>query len=150
MPLPGPAIEWGMSLQDPAITAVDRPLTDLTGIIIGCAVKVHRALGPGLLESSYHACLEYQLTQGGLDVRSQVELPLIYADVRLDIGYRIDMIVADLVVIEVKSVEAILPIHESQILTYLKLANKQVGLLLNFNTVKLTDGIKRKVLTQRS
>jgi len=112
-------------------------------------MKVHRALGPGLLESSYHACLEYQLAQAGLEVRSQVGLPLIYGNVQMDVGYRLDMLVADLVVIEVKSVEAILPIHESQILTYLKLSKKQVGLLLNFNTVKLTDGIKRKVLTQR-
>ena len=138
-----------MSYQASASADIDRPLTELTGVIIGCAMKVHRALGPGLLESSYHACLEYQLAQAGLEVRSQVGLPLIYGNVQMDVGYRLDMLVADLVVIEVKSVEAILPIHESQILTYLKLSKKQVGLLLNFNTVKLTDGIKRKVLTQR-
>lgn len=130
-------------------TAVDRPLTQLTGAIIGCAVTVHRALGPGLLESSYQACLEYQLGVAGLEVRSQVGLPLTYGSVRLDVGYRMDMIVADLVVIEVKSVDKILPIHESQLLTYLKLSSKQVGLLINFNTEKLTDGIKRKVLTGR-
>lgn len=130
-------------------TAIDRPLTELTGVIIGCAVTVHRALGPGLLESSYQACLEYQLALAGLDVRSQVGLPLTYGSVRLEVGYRMDMIVAGLVVIEVKSVERILPIHEAQLLTHLKLSSKQVGLLINFNTERLTDGIKRKVLTGR-
>lgn len=98
-----------MTYQESAHITADRPLTDLTGIIIGCAMKVHRALGPGLLESSYHACLEYQLGEAGLGVRSQVGLPLVYGDVRLDVGYRIDMIVADLVVIEVKSVESFSP-----------------------------------------
>jgi GxxExxY protein len=130
--------------------AIDRPLTELTGVIIGCAVTVHRALGPGLLESSYQACLEYQLALAGLNVRSQLGLPLTYGDVCLDVGYRLDMIVADLVVIEVKSVEKILPIHEAQLLTYLKLSNKHVGLLINFNTERLTDGIRRKVLTRRT
>jgi GxxExxY protein len=130
--------------------AVDRPLTELTGVIIGCAVTVHRALGPGLLESSYQACLEYQLALAGLNVRSQVGIPLTYGDVCLDVGYRLDMVVADLVVIEVKSVEKILPIHEAQLLTYLKLSNKHVGLLINFNAERLTDGIKRKVLTRRT
>ncbi len=136
-----------MTLQVSASADLDRPLTELTGVIIGCAMKVHRALGPGLLESSYQACLEYELSQAGLEVQSQVGLPLVYGDVRMDVGYRLDMLVADLVVIEVKSVEAILPIHESQILTYLRLSKRQVGLLLNFNTVRLTEGIKRKVLT---
>ncbi|MEP7324720.1 MAG: GxxExxY protein [Gemmatimonadota bacterium] len=125
----------------------DRPLTGLTGVIIGCAMTVHRALGPGLLESTYRRCLEYELGVAGLEVRSEVGLPLVYGNVRLEMGYRIDIIVSDLVVLEINSVETILPIHESQLLTYLKLSQKQVGLLLNFNTVKLTDGIKRNILS---
>lgn len=104
-------------------------------------------LGPGLLESSYHACLAYELVDAGLEVRSQVALPLAYGEVRLEVGYRVDMIVSDLVIVEIKAVDTVMSIHESQLLTYLKLSNKGIGLLLNFNVKRLTDGITRKILT---
>lgn len=125
-------------------------LSGLTGLIIGSAMKVHTRLGPGLLESTYHACLTHELTNAGLVVQTQVALPLVYGGVHLDIGYRVDMIVGDLVVVEIKAVDSILPIHGSQLLTYLKLSNKEIGLLLNFNVRKMTDGITRKIMTRKN
>ena len=108
-------------------------------------MKVHSALGPGLLESTYQACLQHELAKAGIHSESQLPLPVIYEGVRLDVGYRIDLLVEDLVVDELKSIEAIAPIHQAQILSYLKLSGKSIGLLINFNVVHLKDGIKRFV-----
>jgi GxxExxY protein len=115
----------------------------ITEAIIGAAMKVHSALGPGLLESAYEACLAHELRKAGFDVRSQVELPVIYDGVRVDLGYRIDLLVNDAVIVELKCVEKIAPIHEAQILSYLKLSRKRVGLIINFHVRHLKDGIKR-------
>ena len=119
---------------------------EATGRIIDAAMKVHSALGPGLLESAYEACLLFELHRGGLQASSQVELPVVYENVKIDAGYRIDLLVEDLVVAEVKSVEKILPVHQAQLLSYLKLSGKPVGLLINFNVVHLKDGLKRMIL----
>lgn len=113
--------------------------------IIGCGIQVHKELGPGLLESSYEECLYYELVQGGLAVEKQKGLPLLYKEVKLDCGYRIDLIVENKVIIEVKSVQELNDIHLAQILTYLKLSKCKLGLLMNFNEVLLKDGIKRIV-----
>ena len=118
---------------------------ELTEIIIGCAIKVHKVLGPGLLESAYEECLFYELKKTGLVVEKQKPLPLIYEEVKLDCGYRSDIIVENKVVIEVKSVDGLSDIHLAQTLTYLKLAKCKVGLLINFNVLKLTQGLKRVV-----
>jgi len=120
-------------------------LNDLTEKIIGCAIKVHRVLGPGLLESAYEVCLVHELRKAGLKAERQVALPVIYEGLRLDADYFIDILVEDTVVIELKSVEHLLPIHEAQLLTYLKLANKKLGLLINFNVTLLKNGIKRRI-----
>lgn len=113
--------------------------------IIGCAIQVHRELGPGLLESSYEECLYFELRQAGLNVEKQKSLPLVYKEVKLDCGYRLDLIVENKVIIEVKSVEALNDIHFAQVLTYLKLSNCKLGLLMNFNVLLLKGGIKRIV-----
>ena len=118
----------------------------LTQEILNCAFKVHSALGPGLLESAYRACLVYELRKSGLEVEEEKQLPLIYEDVKLDCGYRIDILVNDEVVIELKTVEAFTEVHAAQVLTYLRLSNKHLGLLLNFYTKSLKDGIKSFVL----
>jgi GxxExxY protein len=118
----------------------------LTQKVIGSAIEVHRHLGPGLLESAYEECLCWELKQAGLAVRRQVSLPVVYKEVKLDVGYRLDLVVEDRLVIELKTVERLLPIHEAQLLTYLKLSGLKTGLLLNFNTAVLKDGIKRLVL----
>ena len=120
-------------------------LNDLTEKIIGCAIKVHRVLGPGLLESAYEVCLVHELRKAGLKAERQVALPVIYEGLRLDADYFIDILVEDTVVLELKSVEHLLPIHEAQLLTYLKLANKKLGLLINFNVTLLKNGIKRRI-----
>lgn len=119
--------------------------SNLTKQVIGCAIKVHRALGPGLLESAYQECLYYELKKHGLFVEKEKALPLVYEEVKLDCGYRIDLFVEKQLVIEVKSVDALADIHLAQILTYLKLAESKLGLLINFNVVLLKDGIKRVV-----
>lgn len=108
-------------------------------------MRVHTALGPGQLESAYEACLAYELRKQGLSVETQVPLPVIYEGVRIDVGYRIDLIVAEVVIVELKSVGAIAPIHKAQLLSYLKLSGRKVGLLLNFNVVHLRDGLIRMV-----
>lgn len=113
--------------------------------IIGAAIEVHKQLGPGLLESTYEVCLAYELKQLGLQVEQQIALPVIYKDIKLDAGYRIDLIVENKVIIEVKSVEALADIHTAQILTYLKLKEIKLGLLINFNSVRVVDGLKRIV-----
>jgi GxxExxY protein len=124
----------------------EAPGSDLTYRIIGCAMRVHRRLGPGLLESVYEKCLCYELAQAELPFRRQVPVPIHYDDVTLDTGYIADVIVDDQVILELKAVERIMPIHEVQLMTYLRLAGCRIGLLINFNTVSLTDGIRRRVL----
>ncbi len=109
-------------------------INEITGKIVDAAMKVHTVLGPGLLESAYEACLAYELDQRGLKVHSQVELPVAYGNIRIDVGYRCDLLVEDTVIVELKSVEKVLPVHQAQLLSYLKLSGKKVGLLLNFNT----------------
>ena len=117
----------------------------ISGQVVDAAMEVHSHLGPGLLESAYQGCLSHELRARGLTVRCQLELPLVYKGVRLDLGYRIDMIVNEAVVVETKSVERLLPVHEAQLLSYLRLSNKRLGLLLNFKTAHLREGIKRMV-----
>ena len=119
---------------------------ELTSAIIGAALTVHRALGPGLLESAYEACLCYELEQQGIAYQQQVPLPVVYKGVHLDCGYRLDVLVANTVVLELKSVEALLPVHEAQIMTYMPLSSKSVDLLINFIVAVLKDGIVRRVL----
>jgi GxxExxY protein len=121
-------------------------MNDLTYQIIGCAYKTHANLGPGLLESTYEVCLEYELLKSGMNVLRQVALPVIYDDMKLDAGYRIDLLVNNSVIVEIKSVETLAPIHTAQVLTYLKLAGKKIGLLINFNETDLKKGIKRLIL----
>jgi len=116
---------------------------EISGKIIGCAIEVHKALGPGLLESAYEECLFYELQAAGLKVEKQKSLPVVYKDVKLDVGYRIDLLVEDCVVVELKAVEALHDVHTAQVLTYLKLSGCKLGLLLNFNVTKLVNGIKR-------
>jgi GxxExxY protein len=118
-------------------------LNKITEAIIGTAIEVHRALGPGLLESAYATCLVYELRQRGVKVLEQIPLPLVYKEVKLDCGYRLDLLVNDAVIVEVKSVDSLAPIHEAQLLSYLKLADCKIGLLINFNVKMLKHGIKR-------
>jgi len=118
---------------------------DLSQIIIGCAIKVHTVLGPGLLESAYEECLYYELVKEGLKVEKQKALPLIYEEIKLEVGYRLDLIVEDKVIIEIKACEGLNDIHLAQVLTYLKLSNVKLGLLINFNVTRVKDGIKRVV-----
>jgi len=118
----------------------------LTRKVIGAAIEVHKQLGPGLLESAYEKCLSFELETAGLDVRNQVELPVRYKGMKLDTGYRIDLLIPEQLIIELKAVDQLLPVHEAQILTYMKLAKISKGLLINFHTRLLTDGIKRFVL----
>jgi GxxExxY protein len=115
----------------------------VSGKIVDAAMRVHSILGPGLLENAYEACLRHELSRRGLDVETQVQLPVEYDGVLIDAGYRIDLVVAGAVLVELKAVEKIAPIHETQLLTYLKLSGKKLGLLLNFNVVQMKDGIKR-------
>ena len=117
----------------------------ITKLVIGFAIEVHRALGPGLLESAYEECLCYELAQGGIRFLRQVALLVRNKGVTLDCGYRMDLLVDDLVIVEIKAVESLSPIHEAQLLTYLKLAEKSVGLLINFNVPVLKQGLKRIV-----
>jgi GxxExxY protein len=121
-------------------------LNHLSHEIIGCAIKVHQELGPGLLESTYEVCLEYELIQKGIVVERQKALPVVYNSIKLDAGYRIDLLVGNEVIVELKSVDSLLPIHEAQLLTYIKLAGKKLGLLINFNVKLLKDGIVRRVI----
>lgn len=118
-------------------------LNELTEKIIGCAIKVHRELGPGLLESADEVCLVHELRKAGLSVEKQVPVPIIYDGIALDACYQLDVVVEDAVSLELKSVERIMPIHEAQLLTYLKLTNRKLGLIINFNTQLLKNGIKR-------
>jgi len=120
----------------------------LSGKIIECAIAVHRALGPGLLESAYLACLAAELRHAGLRVDVGVKVPILYRGLKLNCGYKLDLLVEGTVVVELKAVATLLPVHEAQLVTYLKLAGKPLGLLLNFNVPMLKDGIVRKINTQ--
>ncbi|HEV2118339.1 MAG TPA: GxxExxY protein [Terriglobales bacterium] len=120
-------------------------LDQITRRIIGAAIEVHRALGPGLLESAYEACLAFELAEAKFKVERQKPLPIVYKEVTLDCGYRLDLLVEDRVVVEVKAVDEIAPIHTAQLLSYLRLLNKRVGLLINFHVRVLKDGITRVV-----
>jgi GxxExxY protein len=120
-------------------------LNQISGKIIECSIKVHRALGPGMLESAYEACLFYELHKSGLKVEKQVTLPINYDGVIIDAGYRIDLFVENEIIVELKAVDKLHPIHKAQLLSYLKLSNKKLGLLINFNVKLLTDGLERVV-----
>jgi GxxExxY protein len=119
---------------------------ELTGKIVDCAITVHKLLGPGLLESAYEECLQYELNACGLKTLKQIPMPLIYKDKKLDIGYRIDLMVEEKVIIEVKSVEILNPVHVAQLMTYIKLSGCRIGLLINFNVQFLKEGIKRIII----
>ena len=118
---------------------------ELSYKIIGAAMDLHKALGPGLLESVYEAALAYDLREMGFEVKTQVPIPLVYKEVKQDVGYRIDLLVENTIIVEIKSIENLAPVHFAQTLTYLKLANKKLALLINFNTKLLRDGIHRIV-----
>jgi GxxExxY protein len=118
----------------------------ITEAIIGAAIEVHRRLGPGLLESAYQRCLEYELSERGIAFAREVAVPVVYKGVALDCGYKMDLVVEGIVVVELKSVETILPVHEAQLLTYMRLSGLRVGLMINFNVAQLKDGITRRVL----
>ncbi|AUC21213.1 GxxExxY protein [Polaribacter sejongensis] len=121
--------------------------TKITEKIIGAAIEVHKTLGPGLLESAYQECLFFELKNLGLKVKKEVSLPIIYKDIKLDHGYRIDLLVEDKIVLELKTVEAFTDVHSAQILTYMKLGNYPLGLLINFHTKLLKNGLKRFINT---
>ena len=120
--------------------------SELTERVIGLAIEVHRHLGPGLLESAYEECLASELRDAGITFRRQVALPIVYKDLRLDCGYRMDLVVEQALIVEIKAVEKVVPIHEAQMLTYLRLSGLQVGLLMNFNVVTLKQGLRRFVM----
>jgi GxxExxY protein len=136
----------GYSWGDMASYAIRRLSAQaVSHAVVTAAMKVHTELGPGLLESAYQACLQYELRQAGIRSEAQVGLPVVYRGAKLDLGYRIDLLVEDLVMVEIKSVEGICPVHHAQVISYLKLSGKSIGLLINFNVVHLKDGIKRFV-----
>ena len=135
----------GFTAEDAEDAEIVMDINEISGAVVDAAMKVHSALGPGLLESTYEACLAYELRKRGLQVATQVGLPVVYDEAQLDIGYRIDLLVENLVIVELKAADAVLPIHEAQLLSYLKLSGKKVGLLINFNVLRLKDGIKRMV-----
>ena len=118
-------------------------LNEISGNTIDAAMKVHSVLGPGLLESAYEACLKHELGKRGLPVEQQVALPVVYDGVRIDLGYRLDLLVAQEIIVEIKAVDELTPLHEAQLLSYLKLGGKTLGLLINFNVAHLKDGVKR-------
>jgi len=119
---------------------------EISGAIVDAAMKVHSALGPGWLESAYAACLRHELIKRGLKVAYEVPVPVVYDGLKLDAGYKLDLLVEDTVVVELKAIEALAPIHQAQIISYLKLARKPIGLLINFHSLHLKDGIKRFVV----
>jgi GxxExxY protein len=120
-------------------------LDQITETIIGAAIKVHRALGPGLLESAYAACLAFEIAESGLKVETEKPLPIVYRQVRLDCGYRLDLLVEEKVIVEIKAVDRLMPIHQAQLLSYLKISGVTIGLLINFNVTLLKHGIHRIV-----
>jgi GxxExxY protein len=121
----------------------NHPEDGLTSKVISAAIEVHRALGPGLLESTYQACFVYELLELGMKIESQKPLPIIYKDAKLDCGYRLDLVIDEKIIVEVKAVDNIAPIHEAQILSYLRLSEYKIGLLINFNVKLLKQGIRR-------
>ena len=121
-------------------------LNELSHAIIGCAIKVHASIGPGLLESAYEKCLAYELVRAGYLVERQVILPLMYEGFLIDAGYRLDLRVDNKVIVEIKAVEKVLPVHHAQLLSYMKLSGLHLGLLINFNVVRLVDGVKRFIM----
>jgi GxxExxY protein len=121
------------------------PLNQITGAVVNAAMKVHSVLGPGLLESAYQACLAHELRRRSLTVLSQVGLPVVYEGEKIELGYRMELVVENRVIVEVKCVEAIHPVHEAQLLSYMRLSGIPVGLLINFHVARLRDGIKRMV-----
>lgn len=121
-------------------------LNELSGKIIELAMKVHSTLGPGLLESTYEACLVHELKKAGLKVLSQIALPVFYDGITIELGYRIDLLIEDEIIVELKSIDKFTPVHQAQLLSYLKLSGKRLGLLINFNVLHLKDGIKRIIL----
>ncbi len=134
-------------LEDPTtVDYADRPHDDLTKKIIGAAIEVHRILGPGLLESSYEACLIYELKQGGLKVEWEKAIPIEYKEIKLDCGYRLDILVEEQVILEIKAVTELTKVHEAQLVTYLKLCGCKVGLLMNFNVRYLKQGLRRIIV----
>ena len=135
-----------LTTEHTEITEMQKDINQLTEIVIGCAIDVHRSLGPGLLESAYEICLCRELSLQDLLLECQKPLPLSYKGVNLDCGYRADLIVDGRVLVEVKSVDDLAPIHDAQLLSYLKLSGLKVGLLINFNVRVLTHGIRRKVI----
>jgi GxxExxY protein len=140
--------EEGLTTEHTEITEERKRLNCTTEAIIGAAIEVHRVLGPGLLESTYEMCLCRELSLRGMSFERQKPVPVNYKDVRLDCGYRADLVVASTVLLEIKSLESILPIHEAQLLSYLKLSRLPVGLLINFNVKLLKHGIRRRLLDQ--
>ncbi len=143
--LGGKRIRFTAGNTEGAEVREEERLNAITGKIIAAAIKVHRALGLGLLESAYEACTGFELVQDGLRVEQQKPLPLIYREVYLDCGYRLDLLVEGEVIVEIKSMDSLAPIHEAQLMSYLKLSGCRVGLLINFNVTVLKDGIRRIV-----
>jgi len=121
-------------------------INNLTEKIIGCCIEVHKTLGPGLLESAYEECLSFELRKNGLRIERQKAVSVVYKEIKLDCGYRIDILVEDLIVIELKTVDEFNPVHEAQILTYLKFSKKKLGLLVNFNVLRLKNGLRRYIM----
>lgn len=138
------ALCYALSMATPARSRIFR-INDITGAIVNSAMKVHTILGPGLLESAYQACLAHELRDRGFGVATELPLPVVYEGRKLEVGYRIDLVVESRVVVEVKSIDAIHPIHQAQLLSYMRLSAIAVGLLINFNVLHLKDGIKRMV-----
>lgn len=120
-------------------------LNEISGKIIEFSIKVHKALGPGMLEGAYEICLMHELAEHGYQVRSQVTLPIVYDGVKLDAGYRIDLLVEECVIVELKAVDKLIPVHEAQLLSYLRMSDLRLGLLINFNVKLLRDGVRRVV-----
>lgn len=131
-----------MHKLEPQRTQSSTELNQVSQHVLNAAFRVHSALGPGLLESAYEHCLLYELGKKGIQANRQVELPIVYDGIKINAGYRLDMLVENRVIVEIKAVDHLLPIHEAQLLTYLKLANKQLGLLINFNVKSLKNGLK--------
>lgn len=128
-------------------TAVAPDVNSLSAVIVDAAFKIHSTPGPGLLESIYESCMDYELKKRGCSVKRQMSMPIIYDELRLDAGLRLDLLIDNKIIVEIKAVERLLPIHDAQLLTYLKLAAKPLGLLINFNVPVIKDGIRRRVPT---
>lgn len=127
------------------MTLTQEELNNISGKVIECSINVHKALGPGMLEGAYEVCLMHELKKHGFKARSQVTLPIVYDGIRLDAGYRIDLLVEDAVIVELKALDRLLPVHEAQLLSYLRMSDRRLGLLINFNVRLLRDGVRRVV-----